>query len=138
VGASVSAHATENWTNVRSKNFFLIGNATEPALRDAAIRLEQFREAFSQLYPNLKLDAGVPTRIVVFKDELSYRPFKPKKSDGTPDDAVAGYFLSGDDVDYIAFSIDPGKGDPYGTIYHEYVHYLLRSNAGQDSMFTTC
>ena len=129
IGASASANAAENWTSARSANFFLIGNAPEPAMRDAASRLEQFREAFGQLFPDVKLNAGVPTRIVVFKDELSYRPFKPKRTDGTPDDAVDGYFLAGDDVDYIVASLDTGKGHPYRTIFHEYVHYLLHSNA---------
>ena len=134
VGASASANATENWTSVRSKNFFLIGNAPEPAMRDVAVRLEQFREAFGQLFPNLQLDGGVPTRIVVFKDELSYRPFRPKRIDGSPDDAVEGYFLAGDDVDYIAVSIDAAKGDPYRTIYHEYTHCLLHSNIGKTDL----
>jgi Putative Zn-dependent protease, contains TPR repeats len=128
--ACVPAVAAGNWISVRSKNFFLAGDAPEPAMRDVALRLEQFREAFGQIFPGLKLDSGVRTNVIVFKDSLSYRPFKPKRPDGTPDDAVAGYFLAGDDINYITLSIDPSNGNPYRTIYHEYVHYLLRSNVG--------
>ena len=133
-GASAYAHAAESWTNVRSKNFFLIGNASEPAMRDVAERLEQFRDLFHELFPDLKLAADVPLRVVVFKDELSYGPFKPKRTDGTPDDEVEGYFVAGDDVDYIAVSIDASKGDPYRTLYHEYTHYLLHSNIGKTDL----
>ena len=131
IGVSARAYASGTWTSVHSKNFFLVGDASEPAMHDIAVRLEQFREAFGQLFPSLKLDAGVRTNIVVFKDAISYRPFKPKRTDGTPDDAVAGYFLGGDDVNYIAVSVDPSQGDPYRTIYHEYVHYVLHSNVGR-------
>ncbi|HET7287828.1 MAG TPA: tetratricopeptide repeat protein, partial [Pyrinomonadaceae bacterium] len=41
---------------------------------------------------------------------------------------VAGYFLPGDDVNYIAISLDPGDRDPYSTAFHEYVHLHLRDN----------
>jgi tetratricopeptide (TPR) repeat protein len=131
---SVPAFAGGGWTSVKSKNFFLVGDAPEPAMRGVAIRLEQFRQAFHQLFPDLKLDSGVRTNVIVFKDSASYRPFKPKKPDGTPDEAISGYFLAADDINYITLSIDGNKGDPYRTIYHEYVHYLLRSNAGGNDL----
>jgi tetratricopeptide (TPR) repeat protein len=131
---STCTHAAESWTSIKSKNFFVVGNATEPAMRDVVVRLEQFRDAVSQLFPALKLDAGVPVRVVIFKDDLSYRPFKPRRTDGTPDDAVAGYFLGGDDVDYVAVSIDASRGDPYRTIFHEYAHYLLHSNTDRTDL----
>jgi len=134
ISMSTCTHAAESWTSIKSKNFFVVGNATEPAMRDVVVRLEQFRDAVSQLFPALKLDAGVPVRVVIFKDDLSYRPFKPRRTDGTPDDAVAGYFLGGDDVDYVAVSIDASRGDPYRTIFHEYAHYLLHSNTDRTDL----
>ena len=125
-----SASGASGWTSVRSKNFFLVGDASEVQLKDAAARLEQFRNALSQLLPEVRFDVGVRTNVIVFKDSATYRAFKPKRPDGTPDDAVAGYFLAGDDVNYITLSAAPDKGDPFHTINHEYVHFLLRSNFG--------
>lgn len=43
--------AKENWISVRSKNFLLIGNTSEKQVRQVAVRLEQFREVFSHLFP---------------------------------------------------------------------------------------
>ena len=42
--AAVSAK--DEWIQVRSKNFFLIGNADEKDVRKVATKLEQFRETF--------------------------------------------------------------------------------------------
>ena len=80
--------------------------------------------------PGLKFDVGIRTNVIVFKDSTSYRAFKPKRPDGTTDEAVAGYFLAGDDVNYITLSVAPERGDPFHTINHEYVHFVLRSNFG--------
>ena len=123
--AGSNAHAAaETWTSVRTSNFFLIGDADPAAIRDAAIRLEQFREAFRLIAPELKLSGKARLNVVVFRDELSYRPFKPLRRDLNPDDAVTGYFQFGEDVSYITVT----GGASGGTIFHEYVHYLLRTN----------
>src|ERR671919_355775 len=79
-----SAAAKETWTSVRSRNFFLIGNASEKEIRQVATRLEQFRDAFTRLFKGVKLTSPVPTTVVVFKSESAYKPFNPRGS--------AGYF----------------------------------------------
>ena len=38
--------AKDTWTSVRSKNFLLVGNASEKEIRQVGVRLEQFREVF--------------------------------------------------------------------------------------------
>ena len=101
---AASASAAEGWVQVRSKNFLVIGDAGERELRQTATRLEQFREAVRTLFPQIKLDGGIRTNVVVFKDAASYTPFKPKRDDGTVDDLVRGYFQAGEDVNYIALS----------------------------------
>ena len=124
----VPAIAAEPWTQVRTKNFFLIGDAGELEIRRAGARLEQFRETFRQLFPQMKLEGGIKTNVVVFKNEASYTPFKPKKADGSIDTAIAGYFQPGEDVNYITLSVGD-RSTPYGTIFHEYVHFLLGSGS---------
>ncbi len=67
--------AKDEWLQVRSKNFLLIGNAPEKDIRKVATKLEQFRETFRLLFRSMKLSASVPTNVVVFKSDSSYRPF---------------------------------------------------------------
>ena len=40
--------AKENFTSVRSKNFFLVGNANPRDIQKVATKLEQFRDVFSR------------------------------------------------------------------------------------------
>jgi tetratricopeptide (TPR) repeat protein len=121
----------DDWVQVKSKNFFLIGNASEKEVRKVATRLEQFRETFRLLFSNANLTAAVPVNVVVFKDDTSYRPFKPRKADGTIDTEVSGYFQSGDDFNYITISIDGGDREAYGTIFHEYAHFIIGTTFGR-------
>ena len=123
----LSASAAGAWTSVRSKNFLLIGDADEKDIRAVAIGLEQFRHALRQIYPGLKLPDAVETRIMVFRDAASYRDFKPKRTDGTLDDTVAGFFVPGDDVNYITLSAGD-RSDPLATAAHEYFHAVLDAN----------
>jgi tetratricopeptide (TPR) repeat protein len=133
---SVSAQlkAKDNWISVRSKNFLLIGNANEKEIRAVATKLEQFRETFRRLFPRAKFNQTIQTNVVVFKSGAAYRPFKPKRGDGKPDDGIAGYFQPGEDVNYITLSTEGEKEDVFGTIFHEYVHFLLDTNFGRSEV----
>jgi hypothetical protein len=124
--------AKDQWLEVRSKNFFLVGNASEKDIRKVATKLEQFRETFRQIFKTMNLTSAVPTNVVVFKSDSSYRPFKPKRDDGKIDNNVAGYFQPGDVVNYITISTEGTEADTYGTIFHEYVHFILNTNFGRD------
>src|SRR5688500_7762809 len=83
------ASAKDQWLQVRSKNFFLIGNASEKDMRKPATKLEQLREPFRLVFGSINLNATIPTNVVVFKSNSSYTPFKPKRSDGKIDKFVA-------------------------------------------------
>ena len=121
----------DTWISVRSKNFFLIGNAGDKEIRQVATRLEQFRETFRQLFPRAKFNQTIQTNVVVFKDHTAYRPFKPKRADGKPDENTAGYFQPGEDINYITLAAGGENEDVYGTIFHEYVHFLINTNFGK-------
>ena len=117
--------AKDNWTSVRSKNFLLVGNASEKQIKQVAGRLEQFREVFSHLFPNAVLSTPVPTTVVVFKNDSSYAPFKPNSN-------TAGYFQPGDDVNYITLNAETrGQQDPFEIIFHEYTHLMVNSTLGK-------
>ena len=118
--------AKDTWTSVRSKNFLLIGNASEKDIRRVGTRLEQFREVFSRLFTNMNVNSPVPTTVVVFKNDESYRPFKPNAN-------TAGYFQPGQDVNYITLKLGNdlrGEQDPFTIIFHEYTHLLIKNTSG--------
>jgi tetratricopeptide (TPR) repeat protein len=127
----MSVSAKEEWVKVRSKNFQLVGNAPEKDIRQVATKLEQFREVFKQIFSNFNFNSPIPTNVVVFKDGITFRNFKPVNDDGTPRDWVAGYFQSGEDVNYIVLSTEGEKAHPYSTIFHEYVHFLVNNDIGR-------
>ncbi|MBA3357161.1 MAG: tetratricopeptide repeat protein [Pyrinomonadaceae bacterium] len=130
--ASHPAHAKDTWVSVRSSNFFLVGNAGEKEVRKVATRLEQFREVFSRLFPRMKFTSPIPTTVVVFKSDSSYKPFKPVADGKTV--AVAGYFQPGREVNYITLTTEKREENPYAVIFHEYVHLLINNTLGRSSI----
>jgi tetratricopeptide (TPR) repeat protein len=116
----------DNWRSVRTNNLFLIGNADPDKLRQVAVWLEFFHSAFARLVSRNVLDSSTPTTVIVFRDDASFNPFKPLYQ-GRPAN-VAGYFQPGEDVNYIAMSLDLGGRDPFSIAFHEYVHLHLRDN----------
>jgi len=121
----VSQYATvtakETWVSVRTKNFTLLGNASEQEIRKVGLRLEQFREVFTLLFPRIKFNTPVPTTVIVFKNDSSYRPFKPNAT-------TAGYFQPGPDVNYITLTTEVrGEQDAYSVIFHEFTHLMVEN-----------
>lgn len=129
--AQNQAFAKDEWLRVQSKNFHLIGNTSEKDIRKVATKLEQFRETFRLLLRNANFNSAIPTNVIVFKSGSAYKPFKPKRADGKVDEFIAGYFIGGSDVNYITLSVDGEEKDTFGTIFHEYVHFLVNNNFGK-------
>ena len=124
--------AKDTWLSVRSKNFFLVGNSSEKEIRGVAARLEQFRDVFSRLFPKLTFTSPVPTTVLVFKSDNSYKPFKPL-ADGKVV-SVSGYFQPGREVNYITLTTEKREGNPYAVIFHEYVHLLVNNTLGKTNV----
>ena len=126
--AAHTAAAKDNWVSLRSRNFYLVGNAPEKDVRRVATRLEQFRDVFTRLFAQVNFNSPVPTTVVVFKSDGSYKPFKPVV-DGKVSE-VAGYFQPGEAVNYITLTTEARGENPFATIYHEYVHLLVENSYG--------
>lgn len=111
--------AKDTWVSVRTKNFFMVGNADEKDIRKVALKLEQFREAFTLLFPNASFNTPVPTTVVVFKSKSNYASFGPQNT--------GGFFQPGPDVNYIALSTESyyGMDGVFNVIFHEYIHLLV-------------
>jgi tetratricopeptide (TPR) repeat protein len=122
---TAAARAKDNWIRVRTNNFLLVGNASEKEIREVAVRLEQFRDGFTRLLTGFRFNSAASTTVLVFKSNDTFDPYKPvyqgKKNN------VAGYFQSGEDVNYITLTTEQLSEDPYQTIFHEYVHLLLHN-----------
>jgi len=129
-----SVSAKDEWVRVKSKNFNMVGNAGDKELRRVATKLEQFREVFRQLLPKLKFSSPVPTSVIVFKSDKAFMPYKPLDASGQATEWVAGYFLKGDDVNYITLSTEGEKEQTYSTIFHEYTHFLVDNGIGRSKM----
>jgi tetratricopeptide (TPR) repeat protein len=126
VPTPVASQTRDSWRSVRTNNLFVIGNAEPEKLRQVAVWLEFFHSAFGRLVSRNVLDSSSPTTVIVFRDDASFTPFKPLYQ-GRPAN-VAGYFQPGEDVNYIAMSLDPRGRDPFSVAFHEYVHLHLRDN----------
>ncbi|MBV9959559.1 MAG: DUF1570 domain-containing protein, partial [Acidobacteria bacterium] len=121
LAAVAPVSAKDKWTSVRSKNFVLVGNASEKEMRKVATRLEQFRDVFTRLLKKTNFSSATPTTVVVFKDHDSYSKIGPPNT--------TGYFQAADDMNYIALStLNDSVNDPFKTIFHEFVHFLVKNN----------
>lgn len=124
---NANAAVKDTWTKVQSKNFELVGNASDKEMRRVATKLEQFRFVFQSLFSRLKFTSPIPTRVVIFKDGKSFKNFKTNEW-------VAGYFQPGEDMNYIALSTEGEKEDTYRVIFHEYTHFLVDNSLGRSSI----
>jgi len=116
-----SAQAKDKWINLTTKNFNIVSNADEGGTRKLGLKLEQFHFVFSRIF-NLPLQRPVPTTVIVFKNDGSFKPFKPLYN-GKPAN-LAGYFQKGEDENVIALDIGANAQRPMSVIYHEYTHLL--------------
>ena len=120
--APLTVEAKDNWLRVQTKNFTLVGNASEKDMRQVATKLEQFRDVFTRLFTAARFTSPVPTTVLVFKSKSSYKPFALPNA--------AGYFQKGEDVNYITLSTETYADDPFSIIYHEYVHLMIDNTVG--------
>jgi tetratricopeptide (TPR) repeat protein len=114
------------WLSVRSQNFLVVGQARERELRRVAVRLEEYRAAFSRLLSAQHFDPSVPTTVFVFRDDRAYQPFKPLH-EGKTESTVAGYFQPGAEVNYITLALDSETAGGPSTLLHEYTHLLVNN-----------
>jgi tetratricopeptide (TPR) repeat protein len=127
---TLTARAADKWTAVQSKNFFLVGNASESQIREVAENLELFRTAYGKFFKLRESAATVGTTVIVFKSDAAFRPYKPIYQ-GKPAN-IAGYFQGGQDKNLIVLSAEI---ETPRVIYHEYVHRLMSDNLSSKPPF---
>lgn len=118
---------TDAWVSVRTPRHLFVGNAPAEEVRRAAARFELFASAFSELFPAVGAHAPVPTRVFVFRDYESFRPFRPLYDGDAAD--FKGYFQPGADVNHIVVPLALAGEDSQQVHNHEAVHLLLAATA---------
>ena len=116
--------ATPRWTEVNSDHFTVLTDTSEKQGKEVAVRFEQMRIVFGNMFRRAKVNIAVPLQILALrshKEVLQYGPtYKGKPVD------VSGFFQGSNDRNFIV--IDMSSSDPYSTVFHEYAHLLLGAN----------
>jgi tetratricopeptide (TPR) repeat protein len=127
---SAEVKPLKEWRQMRSANFYLMGDVSEGDLRRVAGRLEQFRAAVGRLLPKASVTTATPTTVIVFRSHRNFQPFKPLYN-GKVNENIAGYFMGGPAINYITMTTEMrGEGSEaarYGIIYHELVHLMVNN-----------
>lgn len=123
-GGRASAPAPEDarWTRVRSRNFTVVGQTGDREVRRIAARLELYRAAFARLLPVEHFNRQAETTVLLFRDDAAYRHFMPVML-GREAASVAGYFQTGEAVNYITLSLDAEHES--SVLMHEFSHLLI-------------
>jgi tetratricopeptide (TPR) repeat protein len=120
-GKTGKVKSADQWGELRSKNFVVVGDADEKDLKTTASELELFRSDFAGLFPRGAQTSSVPTRIVVFRDRKSLRTYRPP-SDEPSEEA---YFTEGVELNHIVMAAGE---KPSRAIMRGYSRVLLRDS----------
>jgi tetratricopeptide (TPR) repeat protein len=112
------------WIVVTTPAVRVYGDAGERKAREIATTLERFRAALQQIQPELAHTVPVPTRVLVFRSDAAYRPYKP----GTGGRELVAHFIGSEGINYVALNGFPHRGEALPAVYHEYTHFLLQRN----------
>jgi len=128
IALSLPTEAAARWTRLRTAHFQFIGDAPAGQIREVAEKLEQFREVMVRALPGATAVSPVPTIVLVFSTDRALTPVKPLFRGSTID--VAGYYQSGEDLNYIALNGEY-TDQALLTIFHEYAHALVGDTLGR-------
>jgi tetratricopeptide (TPR) repeat protein len=115
--------AAQDWFGIKSAHFRLIGNASEEEMSSVAAGLEQLLPALPTEVAGIHRGATESIVIMLFKDEVSYEPFRARDSAAINE---PGYFIAGRDLNFIAARVYPNQTQRI--VNHELFHALYRSD----------
>ncbi len=108
--------AAEQWTKLETPNFELYTTAGEKKGREAILYFEQVRSFFLQASAS-KRAPEVPVRIVAFRSESQYKPYRMSES-------AAAYYTHTRNRDYIV--MQDVSSELYPAAIHEYTHLIIQ------------
>ncbi len=118
----------DTWVEVDSPHFNVLSNAGEGEARKLADQFEQFREMFHTAFPAFRLDLGKPLLIFVVKNEDGLKVLLPGYWEVKGRVHPAGFFMPGEERDFVAVRSNAETENPYHVVYHEYTHAIMNLN----------
>jgi tetratricopeptide (TPR) repeat protein len=125
--AAVASAKTDNWLEVRAPHFIVLSNSSERQARRVADQLERMRSVFRTAFPGVDFDPSSPIKVIAVRDKDEFRAFEPEAYLAKGQAELAGFFQQSPDNNYILLRLDAVGVHPYATVYHEYTHFVLRS-----------
>jgi Flp pilus assembly protein TadD len=110
-----SSSLKERWERIGTPDLELYTDAGTTAARQALNHLQQVREFFLKASPLPLLDQ-FPVRVILFKTEEQFAPYKTAESQ-------RAFFANSPKRDYIVMADSPGE---YQFAIHEYMHLIVR------------
>jgi Flp pilus assembly protein TadD len=110
-----SSSLKERWERIGTPDLELYTDAGNSAAREALNHLQQVREFFLKASPLPLLDQ-FPVRVILFKTEEQFAPYKTSESQ-------RAFFVNSPKRDYIVMADSPGE---YRFAIHEYMHLIVR------------
>ncbi len=117
------------WIEVSSPHFSVVTDAGEREGRRVAGQFEQMRSVFEKLFPTGGSSAAAQITVIAPRNAQGFRALEPAAYLAKGQLHLAGLFSSAADGNYILLSLDTEGPHPYATIYHEYTHFLLRTDS---------
>ena len=126
--------AQQNWFEARTAYFHIYSCGPTQEVARVAMRLEQFRNAYS-LLAGAQAVASPPIVVMAFPDRAAMKPFLPLYQDKPAN--LSAFFSRGSDQNLIVLSLSGPDTGSLKVIFHEYTHLLLRHNQPYWPMWLT-
>ena len=111
----------KNWYKLATPNFELYGNGRDAEAKRLLRELESFRHVVSRFLGLTNVQRR-PALVFFFKDDASFRPYKPRY-EGKP--SIVSGFHTEDPMDYaLALGRQERGSTTMRVLFHEYTHLL--------------
>ena len=111
--------AERRYVELDTPELTLISAAGDPQTRQIALQIGMFRAAVEQAL-GVTLSRAIPMRIYALSEQDWKQYFQPRPG-------LSGYFLSNPFSSDLLFDSDDSTSGAYELMFHEYVHYILRT-----------
>jgi len=114
------------WRSLETPNFRIVGDASARKIRSIGEELEMFRASLLWLKPGATERAPVPTLVLAFSNQSSFRPYGAVGFDA--DHERVGAFHRSAWGNYMLMDASASGENPMSTVYEGYVYFFVHSS----------